>query len=100
MTKPEGFKTARNKVLKALAEGTYLHETRGNIDVKNLLLTGVITAEELAAIILRCTGAHHEAVPHHQVRGIHVHILKRDGWYIKFYFLNPNTIFISVHRQE
>jgi hypothetical protein len=44
MTKPEGFKTARNKVLKALAEGTYLHETRGNIDVKNLLLTGVITA--------------------------------------------------------
>lgn len=32
-----GFKAARQKVLKALAEGTYLHEQRDAIDVKNLL---------------------------------------------------------------
>ena len=100
MKKPDGFKAAKQKVLKALADGTYLHETRGNIDVKNLLLTGEITPDDLATIILRCAGVHHEATPHHQVRGLYVHVLKRDGWYIKFYFVDANTIFISVHRQE
>lgn len=30
-----GFREAKAKVLKALAEGTYLHEQRGEIDVKN-----------------------------------------------------------------
>jgi hypothetical protein len=29
-----------------------------------------------------------------------VHVLKRDGWYVKFFFVDPQTIFISVHRQE
>jgi hypothetical protein len=100
MKKAGGFKEVKQRVLKALAEGSYLHEARGNIDVKNLLQTGEITPEQLTSIILRCTGAHHEAMLHHQIRGLQVHILKRDGWYIKFYFLNPNTIFISVHRQE
>jgi hypothetical protein len=79
MKKVDGFKAGKRKVLKTLADGTYLHETRGNIDVKNLLLTGEITPNYLATIISRCTGAHHEATLHHQVRGLYVHILKRDG---------------------
>jgi hypothetical protein len=27
-----------------------------------------------------------------------VHVLKRDGWYIKFFFIEPDTWFISVHQ--
>lgn len=26
------------------------------------------------------------------------HVLKRDGWYIKFFFIEPDTWFISVHQ--
>ena len=36
--------------------------------------------------------------PHDMVKTVDVHILRKDGWYIKFYFLDPKTIFISVHR--
>lgn len=25
-------------------------------------------------------------------------IIQRDGWYIKFYFVDPDTVFISVHQ--
>jgi hypothetical protein len=42
--KKDGFKEARKKVLAALASGSYLHEARNDIDVKNKLATGEISA--------------------------------------------------------
>lgn len=96
--KQEGFRFAKEKVLKALADGAYLHEARNAIDVKNLLQMGLVTAEEIAAVIRRCTGAHHTSSPHHWSAEIAGHVLRRDGWYIKFYFVDPDTVFISVHK--
>jgi DNA-binding transcriptional ArsR family regulator len=96
--KQEGFRFAKEKVLKALADGSYLHETRNAIDVKNLLQMGLVTAEEIASVIRRCTGSHHTSSPHHWSAEITVHVLRRDGWYIKFYFVDPDTVFISVHK--
>ena len=93
-----GFKRAKQQVLAALREGTYQHEARGDLNVKNALAIGEISPRELIAIIERCNGTHHHASPHHSYPLIEVHVLRRDGWYIKFYFLNPDTIFISVHR--
>jgi hypothetical protein len=100
MTNGNGFKTTRQKVLKALAEGTYQHAERRAIDVKNCLQLGSISAEEVAALIRRCNGTHHSCSPHHFAPQVMVHVLKRDDWYIKFFFVDPHTIFISVHKQE
>lgn len=93
-----GFREAKRDLLAALRNGRFLHEARREIDTKNLLLTGRITPAELAAIVSTCRGIHHTSSPHHQVPDIEVHVLRRSGWYIKFYFADPNTVFISVHR--
>jgi hypothetical protein len=96
----DGFRAAKQKVLKALADGNYQHAERRAVDVKNLLQLGSVSADEVAAVIRRCTGTHHSCSPHHSAPEVLVHVLKRDGWYIKFFFVDPQTIFMSVHRQE
>jgi hypothetical protein len=95
---PAGFREVKRRLLKALAEGTWLHEARNAIDVKNGLATGAVTAAEVRAIVVRCNGIHHSASPHHADAATEVHVLRRDGWYIKFYFLDEDAVFISVHR--
>jgi len=95
-----GFKQAKVKLLQALSQGTFLHEARNAIEEKNLLSTGDVSVEDVIAIVNRCNGAHHTMSAHHQVPGVTVHVLKRDGWYIKFYFIDPDTYFISVHQSE
>jgi len=50
-------------------------------------------------VMLRnCTSAHVTSSPHHDDCSVVVHVVKKDDWYIKFYFLDPDTIFISVHQ--
>lgn len=93
-----GFKVAKYKAIEALRSGNYQIAARRNLDEKNLLSTGAVTESDLIAIIERCGGQHHERCPHDQIPQIDVHILRRDGWYIKFYFIDPDTFFLSVHR--
>lgn len=93
-----GFRKAKRDVIAALETGNYLHVSRGDIEVKNLLATGEVTAQEVAGIVRACNGTHHHSSPHHAVAHIDVHVLKRHGWYIKFFFIEPDTWFISVHR--
>jgi len=38
-----GFKEVKSKVIECLNTGYVLHEQRGDIDIKNLLSTGVIS---------------------------------------------------------
>jgi hypothetical protein len=83
-------------VLAALAAGSYLHEARNDVDIKNELATGEISASDVAALIKGSTGNDHLRSPHHSDPSIHV--ISRKGWYIKFYFVDPDTWFISVHR--
>lgn len=93
-----GFKEAKRKVIAALENGTYQPEARGSIDTKNLLAMGHVSPAEICEVLRNCRGQDHSSSPHHQVTGIQVHVIKRDGWYIKFYFVDPDTIFISVHK--
>lgn len=97
-----GFKDARNKVLDCLKHGYILHEQRGNIDIKNLLAIGEISLEETAEIIAQANGTSYFSSPHHIVASIDVHIVKTKhkgkDWYIKWYFVDPNSVFISVHH--
>jgi len=93
-----GYRTAKRNILKALKEGNFQHESRGDIDVKNLLAMGKVSAKEVAALIAASDGAMHVQSPHHIVKEVVVHIIKVNGWYIKFYFLEPDAWFISVHK--
>lgn len=95
---PKGFKAARSAVIAALESGAYLHVSRGEIEVKNLLAIGAVSAGEVVDILRGCDGSHYSSSPHHSVPVIEVHVLKRLGWYIKFYFIEPHTWFISVHQ--
>ncbi|MBI6919359.1 MULTISPECIES: hypothetical protein [Pseudomonas] len=93
-----GFKEAQRAVLAALETGGYQHVSRGEIDIKNLLAVGEVSAREVAEVVRACRGMHHTSSPHHAVAAIEVHVLKREGWYIKFFFIEPDTWFISVHK--
>ncbi len=92
-----GFKEAKRKAIELLLRRSYFHETREDINQKNLLSTGEITPEKLADIIQKSSGNDHSMSDHHSKKFL-VHVIKKDGWYIKFYFVEPNVVFISVHQ--
>lgn len=93
-----GYKTARKKVLEALESRDFSHEIRPFIEVKNLLHMGVITPEDVIKLIKSSSGTDHSSSAHHSIAGVEVHIIKCRKWYIKFYFADPDTVFISVHK--
>ncbi len=94
-----GYKLAKAKVIAALQNGTYSHAVpRSSIETKNLLFTGAVSSEEVCDLIKHSTGSHHHASAHHLDASILVHVIRCEGWYVKFYFLDPATIFISVHK--
>lgn len=97
MNEPIGFRAVKKAVIAALETGNYQHEARSSIDVKNLLAMGEISAAEVARIIRRSNGTHYLCQPLHGHADLDCHVIKAFGWYVKFYFLDPDTIFISVH---
>jgi len=97
-----GFKDVKSKVLQCLSTGSVLHEEREYIDTKNLLSTGVVSVSEVANIIGRARGNSYSCSPHHFDAKIDVHVIKTKHlsscWYIKWYFVEPDCVFISVHN--
>ena len=96
------FKQAKVRVLDCLVSGHVLHEERGNIDIKNLIATGSVSVKEAALIIGRSAGNQYSCSPHHYDSDIEVHVIKTTysgkHWYIKWYFLSPDSVFISFHH--
>lgn len=97
-----GFKEVKNKVIWCLDNGHVLHEERDNIDINNLLSTGAVSLSEVASIIGRTRGNTYSSSPHHFDTEIDVHVIKTthsgQNWYIKWYFIEPDCVFISVHK--
>lgn len=93
-----GFRKVRRDLINALRNGNYLHAARGSIEVKNLLATGEVSASQMIEVIGACKGSDHQCSAHHSAPDLAVHVLKKAGWYIKFYFIEPDAWFISVHR--
>ncbi len=97
-----GFRDVKAQLLACMKDGAVSHVQRSSIDVKNLLATGQVTLDEVSEVIRAARGNHYRCSPHHVVDGIDVHIItiNRGGtsWYIKWYFLEPQSIFISVHH--
>lgn len=98
-----GFKDIKFKVIQCLKQGRVYHEQRNNIDVKNLLAIGVLEQKNVATIIASASGDEYTHSPHHYDDSVTVHVIKTRYacfyWYIKWYFIDDNTVFISVHNQ-
>ena len=95
-----GFREVKRRVLEALRTRDYSFEDRADADTKILLDSGGMTADRLYSILRSCRGEDHSVSPHHALPSVPVHVLKKDGWYVKFYFVEgiPSTMFISVHQ--
>jgi len=53
--------------------GDYGHEVRGDIEIKNLLSTGAVTAAAVVDIIKRSRGGDYTCSAHHLAADIEVH---------------------------
>jgi hypothetical protein len=96
------FREIKWKVIECLKNGNIEFEARREIHLKNLLSTGDITPFEVAALIGRASGHNHQVRPYHYDSSIDVHIITVMSagihWYIKWYFTDPTSVFISVHH--
>lgn len=96
------FNAVKKKVLDCLKKGLVQHEERNDIDEKNLLAVGQVSLTDVSAIVGRSRGNQHSSSPHHLDSNIDVHVIKTKlsgkDWYIKWYFVDPDTVFISVHN--
>lgn len=99
-----GFRDAKKQVISCLKSGNIRYESRNDINIKNLLATGEVTSEQVAAILGKAKGNEHQSSSHHYDVNIEVHIVKTKlldrNWYIKWYFVDPNSVFISVHETQ
>lgn len=68
---------------------------------KNLYADGIVSDNDIIQIIANSKGDHHRISQHHFLKDVEVHIIKAidryDGFYVKFYFIEPDIWFISVH---
>ena len=74
-----GFTEAKRRVIAALDSGRYQHAARNEIETKNQLQTGQISASSLRSVLIRSKGQHHFSSPHHVASNIEVHVIKFDG---------------------
>lgn len=95
-----GLKDVRSEVIKRLRNGLIQHDIdrAGDINIKNLLITGEITVAEVIELINKTKDGQYASSPHHIVTRVDVHVFRPERWYIKLYFIDPDVIFISVHR--
>lgn len=70
--------------------------------LKNLMAIGVVSIAQVAEVISRARGNEYRSARHHLLSDVDVHIITKvfrgETWYIKWYVLEPNSIFISVHH--
>lgn len=57
-----GFKGGKCQVIAALFAGAYQHEARDDIDIKNLLATIAVAADEVIAVLKQSRGQDTKAV--------------------------------------
>ncbi|MDR0306730.1 MAG: type II toxin-antitoxin system MqsR family toxin [Chitinispirillales bacterium] len=95
------FNEVKVKAIDCIKNGHVRHIER---DIgKNMFAVGDFTPEEMILIIGACRGDWYNSRKHHFLE-VDVHILKPrgkyDGLYIKFFFIEPDILFISVHESD
>lgn len=98
------FSKVKKQVIGCLESGNVIHPHRNDISIKNLLSAGEISTKDVIGIIKKARGNECEASPHHSDKDIEVYILKttyvNKSWYIKWYFMEPDAMFLSVHERN
>lgn len=96
-----GFSEIKKKVITCVEQGKAQSTPRSDKGEKNLFLTGEKSAADVVSMLNKTKGTQYSSAPHNTVNGIDIHIFKpligHEEWYIKFYFIDPECIFISVH---
>jgi hypothetical protein len=95
-----GFKDARAAVIAALRNKQLRHEGRSDIEQKNLLYNGAVTADFVADLLLRCAAWEYSTSKHYFLEvdcHIFTPVVGGQQWYIKAYLESGNAVFISVH---
>jgi hypothetical protein len=86
-----GFKDIKRRVIECLRAGNIEFAVRRDVSVP-----------EVINVIMRAGGADHRMSPHHYDSSVDVHIITVTcaglHWYIKWYFDEPASVFISVHH--
>ena len=95
------FNEVKSKAIDCIKKGSVRHVAR---DIsKNMFAAGEFTPDEMVSIIGSCQGDCYTAGKHHFLDA-EVHILKPkgkyDGLYIKFFFVELDIMFISVHDSD
>jgi len=96
-----GFNEIKQKVIKCIQMNLVQHETRTNS--KNLYASGELSDEDVIDILKSCRGDCYEKQRHHFL-DVDIHIMKPkgryDGLYVKFYLIEPDVWFVSVHFSD
>ena len=96
-----GLNEIKQEVIKCIQMDLVQHETRTNS--KNLYASGELSNEDMIEIIKSCRGDCYEKQRHHFL-DIDIYIMKLkgryDGLYVKFYFIEPDVWFVSVHYSD
>lgn len=94
---------AKRKLLEAMRAGRVAHESRGAQEEKNKLAVGDLSLQDATAMMGAARGPG-EYRPHEMVPGLMVWIVRPEisgvRWYVKFYFVEDEAIFISFHVSE
>ena len=90
----------KRAVIRALQSGAFRHEMRTSFEEKNLLGYGALTVNQVVKLIEESRGTEYSCSALHGDPNYDCHLLKTGGWYVKFYFADPHTVFISVHRMQ
>ena len=95
------FNEVKIKAIACIKDGRVRHVER-DVD-KNMFASGEFAPEDMIQIIGACRGDDYSTGRHHFLDA-DVHILKPkgkyDGLYIKFFFIEPDIMFISVHDSD
>jgi len=88
----------KRAVIDALLSGDFQFAARRDLPLKNLLAMGMVSPTFVADIIRSSRGGDYACSPLHGKHTIDCHLIRSQGWYIKVYFLEPDTWFVSVHK--
>ena len=98
-----GLRDVRDRAIGCLREGRVQAEVRSGPEEKNLLKTGEVSPGEVIDLLKATKGSQYSKSRHHFIEDIEVHIFKpirgNFTWYLKLYFLDLETWFISVHKK-
>lgn len=98
------FLRLKEKAIDCLLHGAIAHFERKKTNVKNDLLTEKVSTEFVITLFEEAKIEQYERRVHYRDPQLVIHVLKPvfEGtiWYLKFFIVDPNLIFISVHKSE